>query len=50
MESDQLRKIATALREEAVKRETEKMIKCGQVLQAADALNRLRAKVTANVS
>lgn len=49
MASDQLRKIATELRAEAARRENEKMVKCGQVLQAADALTLLRTKVKANV-
>lgn len=49
MASEQLRKIAAELRNEAARSENRKMVKCGQVLQAADALNLLRAKVKTNV-
>jgi hypothetical protein len=49
MASDSLRKIAATLREEAAVRESAKMIKCAQVLQAAGALNLLRTKVKTHV-
>ena len=45
MESDSLRQLAAALRKEAAELETTKMVKCGQLLQAAQALTLLREKV-----
>lgn len=49
MGSNELRKIAAAVREEAAQRETAKMVKCGQLLQAAEALSLLQSKVKINV-
>ncbi len=48
-ESEMLRQVAAQLRKEAQVIETEKMIKCGQALMAAQALSRLREKVRAHV-
>jgi hypothetical protein len=45
MESEKLRKLASLLRDEASTIEAAKMIKCGQVLQAASALALLQEKV-----
>ena len=44
-ESEMLRQTAAQLRKEAAELETAKMIKCGQVLMAGQALHRLREKV-----
>ena len=45
MTSENLKKLAALLREEAASVEAVTQVKCGQVLQAAMALNILRAKV-----
>jgi hypothetical protein len=45
MTSENLKKLASLLREKAASVEAETQVKCGQVLQAATALNILRAKV-----
>ena len=45
MASEQLRKLASDLREQAATEETARMVKCGQVLLAAQALALLREKV-----
>jgi hypothetical protein len=46
MTSENLQKLAALLREKAASIEADNQIKCGQVLQAAMALNILRAKVS----
>mgnify|MGYP001295958969 CR=1 FL=1 len=43
--SEHLKKLAALLREEAASSEASTRVKCAQVLQAAQALNILRAKV-----
>ena len=43
--SEHLTKLAALLREEAASSEVATRVKCAQVLQAAQALNILRAKV-----
>ncbi len=45
MVSEQLRKLASEIRLAADSVESRKMLKCAQVLRAADALNRLQKKV-----
>jgi hypothetical protein len=45
MASENLKKLAALLREKAASVEAENQVKCAQVLQAAAALNILRAKV-----
>jgi len=45
MTSENLKKLAALLREKAASIEVATQVKCGQVLQAATALNILRAKV-----
>jgi hypothetical protein len=46
MTSDNLKKLASLLREKAASVEADTMVKCGQVMQAARALNILRTKVS----
>jgi hypothetical protein len=41
----ELRKLATRLREKAKEHETNKLVKCAQVLQAAIALEHIRRKI-----
>ncbi len=41
----EIRQLAAVLRKEAAAQNTEKMVKCGQVIQAARALDLLREKV-----
>jgi hypothetical protein len=43
--SDDLRKFAQQLRDEAARRVTEKRVKCAQILSAASALELLRRKL-----
>jgi hypothetical protein len=45
MTSENLKTLAALLREKAASVEVATQVKCGQVLQAATALNILRAKV-----
>lgn len=45
MASDQLRQLANDLRKVAAQAETERMIRCGETLKAANALNLIRKKV-----
>lgn len=45
MTSETLTKLASLLREKAASLEASKQTKCGQVIQAATALNILRSKV-----
>jgi hypothetical protein len=49
MTSENLKKLASLLREKAASLEADSMVRCGQVLQAAQALQILREKVSAHV-
>lgn len=49
MTSDQLKKVAELLREKAAALEADAMVRCGQAIQAAQALNVLREKVGSHV-
>jgi len=49
MTSENLKKLAVLLREKAASVEAETMLRCGQTLKAAAALNLLREKVSAHV-
>lgn len=49
MSSEQLRQLAQDLRKVAADAETERMIRCGQALKAAHALNNIRKKVSTHV-
>jgi hypothetical protein len=49
MTSENLKKLASLLREKAAAEAVATQVKCGQVLQAARALNILRAKVSSHV-
>lgn len=48
MASEQLRQLAQELRKVAAEAETARMIRCGETLKAAAALNILRKKVAAH--
>jgi hypothetical protein len=47
--SEKLKQLAGLLREKAASEEAETMLRCGQTLQAATALNILREKVSNHV-
>lgn len=47
--SEDLKKLASLLREKAASVEAETMVRCGQTIQAARALNILREKVSSHV-
>jgi hypothetical protein len=49
MTSENLKKLATLLREKAASVQVANHVKCGQVIQAAQALNILREKVSSHV-
>lgn len=49
MTSDNLKELASLLREKAASLDADKAIKCGQTLQAAQALRILREKVSTYV-
>jgi len=49
MTSENLKQLAVLLREKAASVEATTQVKCGQVIQAARALNVLRTKVSSNV-
>lgn len=49
MTSENLKKLAAMLREKAASVEAETMVRCGQTIQAARALNILREKVSSHV-
>lgn len=49
MASEQLRQLANDLRKVAAQAETDRMIRCGQTLKAAHALNLIRKKVASHV-
>ena len=48
-EANDLRKLAAALREEAERRDANKMEKCAQVIVAAVGLDKVLSKVKTNV-
>lgn len=47
--SEDLKKLASMLREKAASVEAETMVRCGKTIQAARALNILREKVSSHV-
>jgi len=49
MTSENLKKLAALLREQAASFDKEAMLRCGQTIQAAQALNILREKVSTYV-
>lgn len=49
MTSEQLRQLAKDLRKVAAQAESERMIRCGETLKAAHALNLIRKKVSTHV-